>query len=62
MDGILGILDGFLPEIEGAFGDPAFPLPDDVKGLVSSTETFSSVFAIVRLQRIWIGRCRQRKD
>mmetsp|Transcript_11515 Transcript_11515/g.24539 ORF Transcript_11515/g.24539 Transcript_11515/m.24539 type:complete len:795 (-) Transcript_11515:54-2438(-) len=53
-----GILEIFLSDVIGAFEDSKSPLPKDVDEFMTYIETYSSVFAIMRLQRMWISRCK----
>ena len=57
MKEISSILDPFLVDLHGAFDDLQSPLPGDVHEFMSATETYSAVFAIIRMQRIWSARC-----
>ena len=57
MKKISSILDPILVDLHGAFDDLEFPFPRDVHEFMSATETYSAVFAIIRLQRIWSARC-----
>jgi hypothetical protein len=46
---ISNILDPFLEDLQNAFDDPEW----DVHEFMIATETYSAVFAIIRLLRIW---------
>lgn len=55
--------DTFLLDLHEAFRDSKSPLPsDDIMDFMSLLEVYSSVFAIVRLQRMWISRCQTELD
>lgn len=57
MQKIVEVLDIFLTDLHYAFGDSASPLPEEAEEFMCCTEIYSSVFAIIRLQRLWISRC-----
>jgi hypothetical protein len=57
MKAISSILDPFLEDLHGVFDDLEYSFPRDVHDFMSAMETYSAVFAIIRLQRIWSARC-----
>ena len=59
MEKISEVLDTFLSEFDIAFADSTAPLPKNIEDFLSFGETYVSVFANIRLQRLWIARCRQ---
>ena len=59
MEKISEVLDTFLSELDISFADSTAPLPKDIEDFLSFGETYSSVFANIRLQRLWIARCHQ---
>eukprot|EP00578_Thalassiosira_sp_NH16_P002615 CAMPEP_0181139992 /NCGR_PEP_ID=MMETSP1071-20121207/35075_1 /TAXON_ID=35127 /ORGANISM="Thalassiosira sp., Strain NH16" /LENGTH=167 /DNA_ID=CAMNT_0023226931 /DNA_START=294 /DNA_END=797 /DNA_ORIENTATION=- len=58
MQKISVLLDDLLIDLDDSFGDSTSPspLPKDIAEFMSLTETYSSVFATLRLQRLWITR------
>ena len=61
MQQISQLLEIFLLELYDEFrvddDEEISPLPKDVGVFMSMTETYSAVFAILRLQKMWISRC-----
>lgn len=55
---ISNVLDTFLQDLHDSFDDPERPVPRNVHEFMMATETFSAVFAVIRLLRIWTWRYR----
>lgn len=53
---ISNLLDTFLLDLDRVFEDSTSPLPTDIGEFMSCTEIYSSVFATIQLQRLWISR------
>ena len=52
------LLDPFLSDMNNAFADDSTSsLPKDIEEFMSSTETYAAVFAILRLQHMWVTKC-----
>ena len=56
MNQVSQLLDVFLLDMVNAFDDSTSSLPKDIGEFMSSTETFAAVFAILRLQYMWISK------
>lgn len=56
MKKISSIQNTFLVELHDAFINLESSLPEDIDEFMSKTETYSAVFAIIRLQQIWRAR------
>ena len=58
MNQVSQLLGVFLLEMGNAFDeDSTSSLPKDIGEFMSSTETYAAVFAILRLQYMWISKC-----
>jgi len=57
MNQVSQLLDVFLLDMSNTFDDSTSSLPKDIGGFMSSTETYAAVFAILRLQYMWISKC-----
>lgn len=53
---ISNILDPFLEDMQEAIGDPKCLVPRDVPVFMMATETYSAVFAVIRLLKLWNDR------
>ena len=59
---IISLLDLFLPDVFDAFQELGSPMPRDLVEFMASAELFSAVFALLRLQRMWISRCQRERE
>ena len=50
------IMDDYIMELLDFFDNHESPLPIDVSEFMASTETYSAVFAVMRLIRIWVAQ------
>ena len=56
MKSITVIMDDHIMELLDLFDNHESPLPIDVSEFMASTETYSAVFAVMRLIRIWVAQ------